>query len=309
MSHVDDWREVLVLSATLATGLFARLSEPGRPDDVARELGLDPRATRITVAALVDRGWCVQDGEQVGLSERGRAASGPDPSDPVLAEVLLAAREIAAYQRLEEALRTGAPSHDVSAGDPATRRRFLEAMRAIAARRAAATVGALPAPAGGGRLLDVGGGPGTYARAFHEHGWQVTVVDLPESLELAGEDLARWGIAQVAGDITRALPDGPWECVYLGNVTHLFAPAVAGALVMRAGAALATGGRLAIQEVVRGLAVPAALFGVAMLVGTRAGEVYDQETYARWMAAAGCPLETVVPTEIDRHHLMIGTRR
>lgn len=309
MSHVDDWREILVLAAAVHTGLFARLAEPGTPEQVADELGLDPRATRVTLAALIDCGWCTQDAERTGLSDRARAASGPDPSDPVLAEVLLAAREIAAYQRLEETLRTGTPSHDVSAGDPATRRRFLEAMRAIAARRAAATMRALPAPTGGGRLLDVGGGPGTYARAFREHGWQVTVIDLPESLELAGEDLARWGVAQIAGDITKGLPGGPWDCVYLGNVTHLFGPAVAAALVTRAGSVLAPGGRLAIQEVVRGLAAPAALFGVAMLVGTRAGEVYDQASYARWMKAAGCPLETVVATEADRHHLLIGTRR
>jgi SAM-dependent methyltransferase len=309
MSHVDDWREVLVLSAALNTGLLARLAEPAPPARIADELGLDQRATRITLAALADRGWCVEQEGRVGLSARARAAAGPDPADPVLAEVLLSAREIAAYGQLEATLRTGAPSHDVSAGDDATRRRFLEAMRAIAARRVAATIRALPAPAAGGRLLDVGGGPGTYARAFCEHGWQVTVIDLPESLELGGEDLASSGVVQVAGDVTQGLPEGPWDCVYLGNVTHLFGPEVAAELVGRAGAALVPGGRLAIQEVVLGLAAPAALFGVAMLVGTRAGEVYDQRTYADWMAAAGCPLEAIVATEPDRHHLMIGTRR
>ncbi len=309
MSHVDDWREVLVLSAALNTGLLARLAEPASAAEVADDLGLDQRATRITLAALVDRGWCVDHDGRVGLSARARAAAGSDPADPVLAEVRLSAREIAAYGQLEATLRSGAPSHDVSAGDRALRRQFLEAMRAIARRRVEATMRALPVPAAGGRLLDVGGGPGTYARAFCEHGWHVTVIDLPESLELGGEDLARWGVAQVVGDITTGVPDGPWDCVYLGNVTHLFGPAVAAELVGRAGAALAPGGRLAIQEVVRGLAVPAALFGVAMLVGTRAGEVYDQATYADWMAAARCPLETVVATEPERHHLLIGTRR
>ena len=309
MTHVDDWREILVLAAAVQTGMYARLADPASPEQVASELGLDPRATRITIAALIDRGWCIEDGRHVGLSARARAASGPAPSDPDLAEVLLTAREIAAYQRLEGTLRTGTPSHDVSAGDTTTRRRFLEAMRAIAARRSAATMRALPAPPRGGRLLDVGGGPGTYAHAFREHGWQVTVIDLPESLELAGDDLARWGVAQIAGDITEGLPDGPWDCVYLGNVTHLFGPELAAALVVRAGAILAPGGRLAIQDVVRGLAVPAALFGVTMLVGTRAGEVYDQETYARWMEAAACPLETVVAAEPERHHLLIGRRR
>lgn len=309
MSHVDDWREILVLAAALDAGLLARLAEPAPTAQIAGELGLDPRATRITVAALVDRGWCLEQDGRAGLSARARAALGPDPDDPALAEVLLTVREIAAYQQLGATLRTGAPSHDVSAGDTATRRRFLEAMRAIAGRRSAATARALPVPAAGGHLLDVGGGPGTYARAFCEHGWRVTVIDLPESLALGGDDLSRWGIQAVAGDITEGLPPGPWDCVYLGNVTHLFGPVVAADLVWRAGAALVPGGRLAIQEVVRGLAAPAALFGVAMLVGTRTGEVYDQDTYRRWMDAARCPLERVVATEPDRHHLLIGARR
>ena len=308
MSHVEDWREILVLAAALNAGLLARLDDPAPTGQIADELGLDRRAVRVTVAALVDRGWCVDDGMSAGLSARARAALGPDPEDPVLAEVLLAAREIGAYRQLETTLRTGAPSHDVSAGDTDTRRRFLEAMRAIASRRMGVTLAALPAPARGARLLDVGGGPGTYARAFAQAGWRVTVIDLPESLELGGDDLAAWGVTAIAGDATESLPEGPWDCVYLGNVTHLFGPDQAADLVGRAGAAVEPGGRLAIQEVVRGLAVPAALFGVAMLVGTRAGEVYDRDTYAAWMAAAGCPLTTVVATEPERHHLMIGVR-
>jgi SAM-dependent methyltransferase len=309
MAAVDDWHEILVVAAALETGLLARLADAATPERVADDLGLDRRAVRVTITALADRGWVVGTGDRVALTTAAREALGADPADPVVAEILLAAREIGAYLRLPETLRTGRPSHDVSAGDDDTRRRFLEAMRAIAARRAGATVAAIGGPTGAGRLLDVGGGPGTYARAFTEAGWSVTVIDLPESLALGGEDLADWGVAAVAGDITEGLPAGPWDAVYLGNVVHLFGREVAATLVARAGAALAPGGRLAIQEVVLGRSVPAALFGVTMLTGTKAGEVYDEATYCAWMAAAGCPLEAVVATEAERHHLMIGTRR
>jgi SAM-dependent methyltransferase len=308
MAPVDDWREVLVVSAAYETGVLACLATPGTPDAVADELGLDRRAVRITVEALIDRGWATGGAGRVELSPAGVAAMRPDSTDQTIAEVLLSAREIAAYLQLPTTLATGAPSHDVSAGDVPTRQRFLAAMRAVSSRRAPATSSALAPPAGGGRLLDVGGGPGTYARAFTQAGWDVTVMDLPESLELGGADLALWGVRQISGDVTAGIPMGPWDCVYLGNITHLFGPELAAQLVARAGAALVPGGRLAIQEVVRGLAAPAALFGVAMLVGTRAGDVYDQATYAGWMAAAGCPLVEVVATEPERHHLLIGVR-
>jgi SAM-dependent methyltransferase len=309
MGRIDDWREILVVAAALETGLMDRVAQGGTTAEVSSDLGLDARAVRVTASALADTGWVVVSDGHLALTDRARAAIGPDPEDPVFAEVLLSAREIAAYSRLDETLRTGRPVHDVSAGDDATRRRFLQAMRAIARRRATVAVGALAAPAGGGRLLDVGGGPGTYAHAFQRAGWTVTVVDLPESLELGGADLARWGIGAVAADATQGLPDGPWDAVYLGNVLHLFDSATAEELILNAGAVLVSGGRLAIQEVVAGLAAPAALFGVAMLIGTDAGEVHDREAYARWMEAAGCPLEQVIPTEADRHHLLVGTRR
>ena len=203
--------------------------------------GSIPARRAITIAALTDRGWCIERDGRVGLTPAARAAIGPDPADPVLAEVLLAAREIAAYQQLETTLRTGAPSHDVSAGDTATRRRFLEAMRAIAARRAAATVGALPAPAGGGRLLDVGGGPGTYARAFREHGWQVTVIDLPESLELGGDDLRGGGSTSWPGTSPRACRPGRGTACTSATSSTCSARRSPADLVRRAGAALVPG--------------------------------------------------------------------
>ncbi len=309
MTQVDDWREILVLAAALDTGLLDRAAAGGTVDQLAADLGLDARAVRVTVTALADRGWVREDAGVVTLAPRARRALGPDPGDAVLAEVRLAAREMAAYAQLAQTLRTGRPSHDVSAGDDATRRRFLEAMRAIAARRVTATVRALGPPVGTGRLLDVGGGPGTYALAFATAGWAVTVVDLPESLALGGDDLAAWGVAQIAADVTGGIPGGPWDAVYLGNVVHLFAPPVAADLVYAAGRAVRPGGRLAIQEVVLGRSAPAALFGITMLTGTEAGEVYDEAAYAAWMAAADCALEETVAVDRDRHHLLLGTRR
>ena len=94
---------------------------------------------------------------------------------------------------LEETLRTGMPVDDVSAGDRVTIERFMRAMRQIAAPRVPDSVAALGAPAPGARLLDVGGAPGTYARAFTAAGWDVTVLDRPGALEVTGAGLRASG--------------------------------------------------------------------------------------------------------------------
>ena len=102
---------------------------------------------------------------------------------------------------------------------------------------------------------------------------------------------------------------GPWDAVYLGNVTHLFDAAEAKALIGAAGAALVDGGVLAVQEVVRGLSGPGHRFAVLMLLATAGGDTHTEDQYRAWMAAAGCPVERVVELAGQEHHLLTGTRR
>ena len=153
---------------------------------------------------------------------------------------------------LRDALRTGRRS-TTSRRATTGRSSASRAPCSTSRRRAPRDRGRRRPPPPGGRLLDVGGAPGTYARAFAAAGWEVTVLDLPGPLDVAGEGLRAAGVRVVAGDAAAALPDGPWDAVYLGNLVHLFDPDAAGALVARAEAALRPGGLLAVQEVLDGL--------------------------------------------------------
>jgi hypothetical protein len=307
--RTPPWREVLIVKAALDTGLLEAFREPAAPAAVAAARGLDARASRIVAAALCRLGHLEGAGEgALRLTASGAAlVAPPGADDDPAGELELEARSIASYLRLPEVLRTGAPPDDVSGGDPATRRRFMRAMRHIAGPRAPETVAAVGPPSGRGRLLDVGGAPGTYARAFAAAGWRVTVLDLPDTLALGAPELEAAGVATRAGDMTAALPEGTWDAVYLGNVVHRLGPAEAAALVARAGAALAPGGLLAVQEVL-GDAGPQPGFGVMMLLSTPAGDAYTADDHRGWMAAAGCPAERVVEIEGGAHHLLLGRR-
>lgn len=301
---------MLIAHAALESGLLAGFEPPSRPDEAAAATGLDPRAARITATALVAGGYLADaGGGRLALTGEGAALVAPpaDGSDPA-GELFLEVRSMRSHLRLAETLLTGRPLDDVSGGDPVTRGRFMRAMRAIARARADESAAALGPPRGSGRLLDVGGAPGTYARRFAASGWEVTVLDLPETLALGEADLVEAGIVPVGGDATRALPEGPWDAVYLGNVLHLFAPATAADLVRRAGAALAPGGILAVQEVLGDLSPQGPGFGVMMLLSTQGGDAFPEADYRAWMAAAGCPLERTVAIADGWHHLMLGRR-
>lgn len=307
---VDDWREILIAVAALETGLLEAFGDGRTPGEAAREAGLDARASRIVGLALAAFGYLEEvPGGRLAPTARGRALlAPPGPDEDPAGDLHLSARAIGFHLRLPEALRAGVPPDDVSGGDAAQRERFLRAMRHIASARAPGAVAAIGPPPPGGRLLDVGGAPGTYARALAAAGWDVTVADLPEALAVGGGDLEAAGIATVAADATEALPEGPWDAVYMGNLVHLFDRDAAASLIARAGAALRPRGLLAVQEVLRDMSPQGPAFGVTMLLATPGGDAYALPDYRDWMAAAGCPIERTVPLDEGWHHLLLGRR-
>ena len=135
-------------------------------------------------------------------------------------------------------------------------------------------------------VLDVGGGPGTQAHAFQEQGWQVTVLDFPEVIDLMAGDLTRAGIATIKGDATQAIPAQDFDLVFCGNLFHSMSPAECGLVVESAANALTSGGALAILDLLRDTGLSSSLFAVNMLVATSAGDVYGEEDYRRWCEAA-----------------------
>ena len=305
-----DWREALTALAALETGLLAGFRGGATPQEAARAAGLDARAARIVATALAAQGLLEPAGDgALRTTARGEALLAPaaDGTDPAGA-LHLEARAIRSHLELPDVLDSGRPPDDVSAGDRPTRQRFMRAMRDVTAPRIPEVLAAVgPAPPGG-RLLDVGGAPGVHARAFAGDGWDVTVLDLPETLEIGAGDLRAAGVTPVPGDATEGLPEGPWDAVHLGNIAHLLDREAAAALVARAAAALRPGGLLLISEVLGDRSPQGPGFGVMMLVSTAGGDAWTEDEYRGWMAAAGAPLERTVPVEDGWHHLLIARR-
>jgi O-methyltransferase len=308
--RVEDWHEILAVAAALRTGMLEALATPRSLDDLVAGLGLDRRAAWSVVRALEGFGHVdAADQTALVLTARGRALLGPDEEGrDIGAEIMLAERAIANHLRLPEVLRSGRPVDDLTHAPPEEHARFLRAMRNTAAGRVPAVLAAIGPPSPGARLIDLGGAPGTYARAFAGAGWDVTVLDLPDALDLTRAGLEAEGIEVVEGDMTRGVPGGPWDCIYLGNVTHLFGPDVNRDVIWRCAGALMPGGLLAVQDILRARSGQAARFSVLMLLGTEAGDTYSEDDYRGWMHTAGCPVERIVDVEDGWHQLVLGRR-
>jgi SAM-dependent methyltransferase len=282
-----EWQPQVVLIAALEVGLIeALLDQPRPPVRVAQDLALDERATVRVISVLVDAGYLEKRGDGVVVAPHARALLNP-ADDSFVGDRLWHLHDLLVrWVQLPEVLRDGGPANFERTAE--SLRAFIGAMRSGARQRARPLAARLAALFPKTKtVLDVGGGPGTQALAFQEHGWQVTVLDFPEVIDLMAGDLARAGIATVKGDATQAIAAQDFDLVFCGNLFHSMSPAECALVVASAAGALTSGGALAIFDFLRGTGLPSSLFAVNMLVATSAGDVYAEEDYRRWCEAAG----------------------
>jgi SAM-dependent methyltransferase len=266
-------------------------------EEVAKELRVSPRAVYALLSALVELGVLAEDRNRFRLLDEHR---GPllDRRHPDYVGGLVAHRFelIRKWGRMPEILKTGSPIEEDPAQGPESKETFIYSMRRLAKPgvRAVADLLLSRLPENP-HILDIGGGPGTYAEAFAEGGAQVIVFDLPEVVELMSEHLDAAGISAVGGDFNEGLPEGPFDAAYLGSVSHIYGPEENQALFKRVAGSLSPGGLIAIRDFIRGQSKGAALFGVNMVVNTESGNTYSEEEYGGWLSAVGFEGIEVLP--------------
>jgi precorrin-6B methylase 2 len=175
------------------------------------------------------------------------------------------------------------------------RRNFLMGMFNVARQQAGVIAQALDL-SGRSHLLDIGGGPGTYALYFCRLNPQLraTVFDLPASEPIARQVIEDFGLSGrvefKGGDyLSDPLPTG--DVAWLSQVLHGEGMAGAELLLERAARSLPPGGLLCVQEFMldndRSGPRHSALFALNMLVETENGQTYTVEEISAMMKKAG----------------------
>jgi len=296
---VDDLMEIahgyqrsMTLFAALSLGVFAIL-EKGDADarEVARRARADPERLAVLLDALAAMGLLVK--------RRGRYANGPVAARALVpgpgSKIQILLHHLDCWRdwtRLPRRIRRGRP-----VAPPGNwRERFIRGMDENARARAEAAARRFPLRPGE-HLLDLGGGPGTYAAAWARRypGARVTLFDLPATLRVTRRILAERGerglVRLLAGDVLADPLGGPYDLVWISQLLHAFPPASCVAILARVRAALAPGGRAAVQEFLlrddRTSPPGPALFSVHMAAVTEGGRAYTAREIARMMREAG----------------------
>lgn len=218
--------------------------------------------------------------------------------------LILMQRQWNEWSHLTKAIRAGRPLDSQEPETPAYRRSFTWAMhhRSMQAARDVAHQVVLK---GARCLLDLGGGPGTYALAFLKCNPKLhaTVMDRPVALDVA-RTLARQSssgtrLTYQAGDFLKEPISGNYDVVWYSNVLHIYSPAENLKIFKKIKRILRPGGRLLIQDTFlldpKGLRpLEANLFAVSMLLYTDQGNTYSLQDVRAWLHRAGMTRSRII---------------
>lgn len=282
-------------------GVFAKLAELGSATAsiVAGALHLDERGARLLLDACVAIGLLEkQDGMYRNAPDSQAFLVPGSPGD--LSKAIRYNRDVyPAWGKLTDFVRTGKPAEppQLHLGDDEARTRTF----VLSMHGRALGIGRMVVPqldlSGRRRLLDVGGGPGTYSVLITaaNPGLNAIVLDLPAVAAIAGELIAAQGasgrVATLAGDYhTTPFPQGV-DAVNFFGMLHQESPESIQDLMSRAYEALIPGGVVHVMDMMTDGTHTApkfsALFGLNMALTTDHGWVFSDCELRAWMEKSG----------------------
>jgi SAM-dependent methyltransferase len=249
------WLSHLLVTASEA-GVFAALAAGGlTAEDAAAACGTDPDATARLLGACAAAGLLTHAGGRFGNGPMAEAFLVPGRPGYLGHWVALMGDFTRVWSRLGDTIRTGkpvGPPEGLGAGQGL--RTFALAMHEWALGPGRDLVSRVDL-AGRRRLLDVGGGLGTYAVLLAERfpSLRATVLDTEAMVALARPVIAAAGLADRvdtrAGDYTRDDLGEAYDAALLSNVLHQEAAEGCRVLLRRVHAALDPGGLVIVNGI------------------------------------------------------------
>ena len=204
---------------------------------------------------------------------------------------------VESWSRLDQSVQSGRPVRERSTfSDEEWREGFLMGMFNMAMNLAPLLVSRIDISSRR-HLLDLGGGPGTYAIHFCRHNPQLnaTVFDLSTSRPFAEKTIERFDLSDridfQTGNYLKDDIDGRFDAAWLSHILHGEGPEACRKIIQKAVAVLERGGIIMIHEFILDNSMDGplfpALFSLNMLLGTDSGQAYSEQQIMDMLAGAG----------------------
>lgn len=318
------YRSSAVLFAAVDLDLFTALANgPRSAAELAAARSAEAEPLRLLLEACVAEGLLSRDGAAYANTPtvdaflvRGRPAYSANG-------LKYAQNLYPAWGNLADLVRSGRPPmppDTILGTDKAKTRAFVYAMH----ERAQGIGSVLPHfidLKGRRRLLDVGGGPGTYSMALVDRnlGLRATVLDVPGVLDVTREivDAAGFGdrVDLTPGDYLQTPFGSGYDVALLSGMMHRETPASVALLLSKTFAALDAGGVVIVSDVffdddAKTTPPFAVYFALNMMLTSAHGSAHAKTEMAQWLREAGfSDVEIRDLPKPNPHALVIGVKR
>jgi hypothetical protein len=306
------FRNARVLLTANNYRIFDYLTKPQSAKVVSKTLNIDLRATEILLDALTGLGLLNK--------KKGRYSNLPIASKFLVSgtpyyqgDILRHADTLwKNWSGLDEVLKTGEPYHKAHNHEA-----FIMGMHNIASLKARDVI-RMAGLKGVKTALDLGGGPGTYSIEMAKRGVNVTLLDRPETIEIArrviGKEITKENIIPprpplekggeggfekyfqkkinfIEGDFIYDDIGKGYDLIFASQIIHSNSAKDNLTLIKKCRNALNREGRIVVQEFYisddRTHPLHSALFSVNMVVNTPGGRCYSPKEIKGWLRKAG----------------------
>jgi len=303
----DQASKLVLLAGAHRAGIFKALLEEKDLATLKGVLKVNERALFIVLEALCSLGYAHKRSDKYAITEKARAHFIEQGKDYVGGSLPHFLDIMEAWIKLPEILKETKPEkeeNNVAA--------FMNAMAARPDKLVEETINyCLKRKKSAKNVLDLGGGPGKYSKAFVNRGLNVVLYDLPDTIDFVATQFDLGNIKNLTlkkGDFTNEFVkefDGEsFDIVFMGNICHIYSEKENRKLIGRASKILGSNGMIAIEDFVRGRSPMAEMFAVNMLANTEGGNTYTEAQYREWLTDAGFQRIEVIDLSEKRSQLI-----
>ncbi len=300
------------LHTSVKLGVYTVIGEKAMTaEEIAGKLNCDERATGMLLNALSAMDLLEKKDDLFRNTKSGKQFLSQDSPAYIGYMIKHHQHLVESWSKMDESVKSGQPVRTrASFDDPEVRESFLMGMFNIA-MGVAPNIAKQIDLSGRSKLLDLGGGPGTYAIHFCMNNPKLNAVvfDLPTTRPFAEKTILRFNLSDrvsfMEGNFLKDKIQGTFDAAWLSHVLHAEKPEDCLEMLKKTVSAMTRGGIVMIHEFILNNTMDGplfpALFSLNMLHGTSGGQAYSEKQLIDMMTSAGITdikrLSFVGPTE------------
>jgi hypothetical protein len=286
---------------------------------ISEKKSVSLRGVSTLLNALAGMNLLQKDGDTYSNTPESKAFLSRDSDKNVTDMIMHQHHLVEGWEQLDKAVKDGKPVRQrTSFSDDTMRESFLMGMFNNAMGIAPIIMPYVDL-SGYKTLLDLGGGPGTYAIHFCKSNPELkaSVFDLPTTKPFAEKIIKRFDLEErinfLPGDFNIEEIPGKFDVAWLSHILHGEGPEDCQNIINKAVSSLNEGGKIIIHEFILDNAKDGpefpTLFSLNMLMGTDDGRSYSEEELSGMLKIAGAKdIERVRMKVPNDSGLMIGTK-